>query len=139
MGLFRRSRDREVRVSVYTGTTDLEVKGEASYQEALALVAGPKTEEGHNTPATAVLVREPNNPYDPNAIAVYATARNGTAVQVGYVNGPEAQKLAPALDRLAAEGITVGLEGTVVGGWNRGGGDEGSYGIWLKYDPADFG
>lgn len=146
MALFRRkaaarTASYEVSVRVYTGDVPLDVKGESHYQDNLATIAGPKTEDGYNLPVNAVLVREPDNEYDTNAIAVYATTRDGqqSARHVGYVAAEVAEDLAPILDRKRREGETVALEGHIRGGWDRGGGDTGHYGIALTFDPEDFG
>ena len=143
MGFFKR-RDKptgkKMEVQVYSGSEWLRVKGESNYQRELEAIAGPKTEEGYDLPIVGVLMREPDNQYDPNAIAVYAASpRTGHALKVGYVNRDDAAAMAPGLDRLNAQGETVGLEGRIRGGWLRDDGDEGHFGIWLLYDPADFG
>ncbi|MCI1902032.1 MAG: HIRAN domain-containing protein [Bifidobacteriaceae bacterium] len=52
--------------------------------------------EATNLPGeSAKLVREPNNPHDPNAIAIYDT---NEVVPLGYVNKQNAKRLAPRLD-----------------------------------------
>lgn len=143
MGLFKRrpkTRNVTLNVQIYTGRNQMEVKGESHYQHNLAAVAGPKSDIGYNLPVDVVLIREPDNEYDPNAIAVYAAAREEGAkgVMVGYVAKEIAVGLAPAIDRKNEEGEVVGLEGMIRGGWDRGGGDTGHYGIFLTYDPRDF-
>jgi hypothetical protein len=85
------------------------------------------------------LVREPNNEYHSNAIAVYAAnPKTGAAVRVGHINRESCLTMAPILDTKNGEGEQVGLVGRIRGGWDRGDGDTGHYGIWLVYDPADF-
>jgi hypothetical protein len=55
--------------------------GESHYQDALEAVAGGRTTFGVCIPLITVeLVREPANPYDPNAVRVEADGR-----QLGYV------------------------------------------------------
>jgi len=49
-----------------------------------------------------LLVREPANPYDPNAVAVYGNGR-----KVGYVSAKRASILAPVLDALPYDAFTV--------------------------------
>ena len=67
-----------------------EVKGESIHQDRLSAICGGKTEGGHNLPVNAVLVREPDNPEDENAIAVYATdPRTNQAVKVGWMNAED--------------------------------------------------
>lgn len=52
--------------------------------------------------ATYLLVREPHNPHDENAIAVYGRDR-----KVGYVSAGRAKQLAPLLDRIGVEAFVV--------------------------------
>ncbi len=42
--------------------------------------------------------REPDNPYDPNAIAIYVIKHNGTERSIGYINRGLAQQLSPHID-----------------------------------------
>lgn len=119
---------------VYPGVQPLEVRGESYRQDALARVVGGKTQDGHATPVVAVLRPEPTNPYDTNAIAVLI---NGT--KVGYVNKDDAAQLHRSVADLEIRtGRPVALNGTIVGGWDHGNGDEGHFGVWLEYDPQDF-
>lgn len=53
-----------------------------------------------------VLVREPHHSTDQNAIAVYCKGR-----KVGYIPTATAQRYAPLLDTLPAEGFAVGGQG----------------------------
>ena len=53
-----------------------------------------------------LLVREPQNPHDGNAVAVYSGDR-----RVGYVTAARASSLAPLLDRLEADAFRVSGEG----------------------------
>ena len=144
MGFFkRRAKTQAVTmdVQIYTGSVVMDVGGESHYQHNLESIAGPKNEVGYNLAVDVVLIREPDNEFDSNAIAVYAAAQapGAEAVKVGYVARETAVGLAPAIDRRNGEGETVGLEGAIRGGWDRGGDDVGYFGISLFYDPADFG
>ncbi|GAA1818928.1 hypothetical protein GCM10009812_09410 [Nocardioides marinus] len=72
---------------------------------------------GRFTPGTAVrLVREPNNPHDPNAISVWA---EGAKAKAGYVPGTRAKALARLLDggadlvAVSVRGAGPGREGAV--------------------------
>ncbi len=131
MALFKRRKpSSKTTVQIYSGSEWLEVKGEASYQPTLEAIAGPKTEEGYNLPVEAVLIREPDNQYDPFAIAVHAVSpRTEQALKVGYVSKEMAARLAPVLDKKGAAGETVGLEGHIRGGLVRSDCDECHYGI----------
>ena len=99
MSWFKR-KSRSVTVNVYVGDALLDVTGESHYQNNLMAIAGLKTEGGYNLAIDAVLVREPDNEYDENAIAVYARVKDADvgALKVGYVARELAVDLAPALD-----------------------------------------
>ncbi len=64
---------------------------------------------GKFTPGTPVrLVREPDNPHDPNAIAIYAdTGRN----KAGYVPAARAKRLAKLLDA-GVDLVAISVRGT---------------------------
>jgi len=98
-----------------------DVVGESHYQDNIDKIAGGKTEEGHELQVDAILVREPSNQYDKNAVRVDV---NG--MTVGY------------LDRASAKtyirkygDVTTISSAVVVGGWKRGRKDSGSYGVRL--------
>lgn len=55
---------------------------------------------------TYVLLREPKNPHDPNAVAVYGRGR-----KVGYVSAGRAAAIAPILDQIGADAYRVSGEG----------------------------
>src|SRR5689334_9128435 len=57
-------------VRLLGGGEDLEVVGESHYQEALWGISGARVGQSVRCAVTAVLVPEPQNAYDPNAIAV---------------------------------------------------------------------
>lgn len=112
---------------------ELDIVGEASYQEAIEKVAGQLGPNGATvTSQTAVLVREPNNPKDANAIAVYLLepADPGTMQKVGYI----ARELAPGygavFGMLGGNGIMAPAR--LKGGWRRGPNDFGSFGVVLN-------
>lgn len=64
----------------------------------------------------AILRREPDNEFDPNAVAVWARNPSGRAVRVGYVNKGLARRLAKRLD--AGENIDgVFMRGDAPGVW----------------------
>ncbi|HYJ69278.1 MAG TPA: HIRAN domain-containing protein [Nocardioidaceae bacterium] len=72
---------------------------------------------GRFTPGANVrLVREPNNPHDPNAIAVYA---EGGRDRAGYVSAVRAKRLAKLMDAghdlvgVSVRGADAGVDGTV--------------------------
>lgn len=99
----------------------VDVVGESNYQRALARITGGRTPDGVNIDTTATLIPEPSNPYDPNAVRVDIAGQT-----VGY------------LDRSAA--VTYRQRGgkrsqcraTINGGWDRGDGDAGHFGVRVQ-------
>jgi hypothetical protein len=105
---------------------ELDVVGESYRQEALGRVAGPKQHDGVRRRVGVALRCEPDNPHDCNAVRVEVMGQH-----VGYIGRDQAEMLGPAMQskcRGAVEAV-----GVIVGGWDRGGDDTGSYGIrvWL--------
>jgi hypothetical protein len=81
-----------------------------------------------------VLVPEPTNPYDPNAVAVHVQGH-----AVGYLARATAQQYLPGLHHaMSAHGAHIALTGVIVGGGHYADGP-GRLGVWLEHDPADFG
>lgn len=125
---------RTVTANLYDGEVDLEVVGEASYQDALWSICGGRSDERVRLEVIAALVPQPDNPYDSNAISIQVDGRI-----VGYLSRDDAVTFGPPLEKLMAEsGAVVALRGAIVGGGIRSDG-LGRLGVFLKYDPADFG
>lgn len=142
MGLLSKLIDRAASAPVsrdgvrLPGGANVEVKGESHYQDALEVACGGKCEEGHHLAVTAVLVPEPHNPYDSNAVQVCVDGR-----VVGYLSRAAAAAYAPILRRRTT---TYTCAGTIVGGWVRedcdGIRDEGHFGITLDLaSPSKLG
>lgn len=105
----------------------VEVVGEGSYQDAIDRVAGGKTEDGARLAEhTALLWPEPNNRYDKNAIAVKVDGRT-----VGYLSRENAVLYRPVIAWADAHGKKIACEARITGGWQRGRGDSGNYGVVL--------
>ena len=122
------------------------VVGESHRQDALARVAreatGPEPyladlkgraravarEEGRLW-FLAALLREPDNPYDANAIAVHAT---GVGL-IGYLDRETALDYASVFDELARQGCSVGACPAVL----TGGGPSKSWGVVLCLSSPD--
>jgi hypothetical protein len=101
--------------------------GESHYQDALETVAGGRTALGVRIPLiTAELVREPANPYDPNAVRVEADGR-----LLGYVVKEDAPRFHAVIDKLAAQDRPATCRARLTGGWDRGHLDRGSIGLQL--------
>jgi len=80
------------------------------------------------------MVAEDDNPYDANAVALWIQG-----LKVGYLSRENALRFRPGLLALQdAEGMAIALSGVIVGGGIREDGP-GRLGVFLRYDPADFG
>jgi HIRAN domain len=73
-----------------SGRHDLEVVGESHYQDALWRVAGGRRTERVRVETQAMLVREPDNPHDANAISVRIDGAT-----VGYLCRDDARSYLP--------------------------------------------
>ena len=105
----------------------LEVVGESNYQEALERVAGPKGKDPVDLEVAADVVCEDNNPHDKNAVRVEARG-----MTVGYLPREVARNW-----RTQVSAGRMSCAAVIRGGWDRGGGDQGHYGIWVK-PPKEF-
>lgn len=116
------------------GNEDLEVVGEARYQEHLWASARASIGDEVRFDIIATLVPEPKNAYDENAVSVQIDGRT-----VGYLARATAQAYLPGLRKLMETvGGHVALRGVIVGGGQRADGP-GMLGVWLRHDPRDFG
>ncbi|MGH9214033.1 MAG: HIRAN domain-containing protein [Acidimicrobiales bacterium] len=123
-----------VSAHLFGGDEDLEIVGEASYQDALWTICRGSLGDQVRHRVVAVVVPEPDNPYDPNAIAVHVEGD-----RVGYLAREDAARYGPGLHGLMERcGGYVALSGVIVGGGYYDDGP-GRLGVWLDHDPADFG
>ena len=105
----------------------LEVVGESNYQKALIQVAGPKRKESANVFVTAEVICEDGNPHDSYAVRVDVQGKT-----VGYLSREAAR-----IWRKGVSSTRITCSAVIRGGWDRGSGDQGHYGIWLK-PPTEF-
>jgi HIRAN domain len=125
-----------VEVQLYEGREDLLVVGEANYQDNLWRIVGATSSPNDRVrmEVYAVLVAEPDNPYDANAISVWVKG-----LKVGYLSREDARRYRPGLLALEQKhGQPIALAGAIVGGGMRADGP-GRLGVFLDHDPADFG
>jgi hypothetical protein len=118
------------------GHEDLEVVGESYRQENLWRVAGGRhqPEVRVRVDVYAMLLAEDGNPHDPNAVSVWIDG-----LMVGYLPKAQARTLRPGpLAVREREGKPIALQGVIVGGGMRDDGP-GPLGVFLLYDPEDFG
>jgi hypothetical protein len=99
-------------VCLLGGQEDLEVVGELAYQAILWQSCRGTVGDRIRCDIVAVLVPEPANPYDPNAISVHIDGH-----VVGYLPRATAQEYLPGLrDLMAKRSAYVALRGVIVGG-----------------------
>jgi HIRAN domain len=108
------------------GDFECEVVGESRYQEALSMITGGKTKDGHEFECEAKLIREPDNRFDPNAVFVTIDG-----MKVGYLSREHAVTMAAIFKE---HGLAEArADAVIVGGWKRKNRteDEGNFGVRL--------
>lgn len=109
------------------GDFDVEVVGESHYQKHLKVICGRPTEDGVDMEIYAGLVLEDWNVHDNKAVAVHI--ENGC---VGYLSKRDARAFRDAIEKTAyAKCKAFQVKALIRGGWDRGGGDTGMYGVRL--------
>jgi hypothetical protein len=108
----------------------VDVVGESHYQPALERIAGGRTRDGARNPDhTALLLPEPTNKWDANAVRVLVgAAQGGVAALIGYLSREDAVTYRPVIDRLAETGRLMMCHASLKGGWDRGV----SFGVTLR-------
>jgi hypothetical protein len=127
---------KRLRVAIFDGSETLEVVGESHYLDALWTIVGHEFDRTDPVrfETVAVLVPEPDNPYDSNAIAIHVDG-----LKVGHLSRNDAKRYRGGILKAmeSVGGAYVGLRAVIVG---RGGTDGlGLLGVFLEHDPADFG
>lgn len=107
--------------------------GEASYVPAFEKICGPRCFDGYSLAVQATLAAEPENPYDPNAVAIYVQSE-----KVGYIGRKQAADYHAVLLGLSRQDAYGWCDAFIVGGWDRGHGDTGFFGITLDLAPPGF-
>jgi len=118
------------------GHEDLEVVGESHYQDNLWRLVGRGYDPAEHVreEVTAVLVTEPDNPHDSNAISIWIDG-----LKVGYLSREDAQRHHAGLLALQDKHrMPVALSGVIAGGGLRNDGP-GRLGVFLRYAPKEFG
>jgi len=117
------------RTTLLVGGRLVNVAGESHYQEALREIVGSATATEIAVDTEAVLVPEPSNPHDANAVMVQIDGK-----LVGYLPRDEAVAYGPALAELGQRGRTGLCEARIAGR----GGESGTsnLGVFLRLpDP----
>lgn len=108
------------------GCYAVEIVGESHYQKELARICGGKSNEPVNKIVEATLVLDDNNEYDPLAIRV-----DISKVTVGHLSKAHARHFRDKLKSNGHPGSVVVCPAKIVGGWDRGYGDAGYFGVRL--------
>jgi predicted Zn-ribbon and HTH transcriptional regulator len=117
---------------LYPGDETLEVVGESFHQDVLWRLVGGRTITQIQHEIRALLVPEPTNPKDPNAVMIVIEGHC-----VGHLAREDAAAYLPGIQRLLARG-GVELSGGIYGGGQRDDGI-GFLGVFLDHNPLDFG
>lgn len=113
----------------------MDVAGESNYQNELERICGGHSRFGHATEIDALLVREPNNPFDEKAVSIRIRKR-----LVGYLPREQAARVTSQMIQDGIERATCGAK--IVGGWRTNQHDEGHFGVRLaipRHGWIDFG
>ena len=108
---------------------EMGIVGESYYGLEIKRIAGDRLKRGEEVVFTASLVRDPENQYDANAVAVIGSFGK----QIGHLSRDYAVEYQPLLQRLEAQGLTATCSAKMFGGTER----KPSIGVWLDIEPAD--
>lgn len=117
------------------GSWPMEVVGESRYQDSLIKICGKYSREGREVHVRAMLLPEPNNKYDSNAIRVEINRKT-----VGYLPRDHAERITLQMKEDHID--FAECDAIVRGGWRTNQYDEGLYGVRLaipRRDWIDFG
>lgn len=108
---------------------DFAIVGESSYLGTLRRAGGQRLAAGETVVLEMLIVPEPENQFDENAVAVHAKGFG----KVGYFSRDDAQEWAVVMAGLKILGGVATCEG-----WLRGGtGDKKNIGVWLSIKGVD--
>ena len=93
------------------GSYSFEIVGEASYQDNLAAISGPKGPEAKRHECLAVMLCEDSNAFDKYAVAVQIDTR-----KVGYLSRSDAVLFRKWLRNQLQAGTPVAVKAIVCGG-----------------------
>lgn len=105
-------------------TYSVDIVGESHYQSELEQICGGRTEEGHKLVVEVYLVPEDDNPHDDQAVRVYVRDKT-----VGYLSREVARSYRKRLAEAGYPGSPATCSAMIIGGWDRGGGDQGHFGV----------
>lgn len=108
--------------------SDVDVVGESYYEDAFLRLTGGRCSDGFRAPCTARLVPEPDNQYDAMAVAVHIRD-----LKIGHLSREDARSYRPLVDDALRQFGVATVAATITGGWDRGDGDTGSFGVVLHF------
>ena len=109
----------------------VEVVGESHFQDALDRICGGRTKAGHRLETKASLVLEYGGPHAPKAIRVDIDGQTA-----GYVERKAARNLWESLAEIELDKKIATCDAIILGGWDRGKGDRGYFGVKLDLPTA---
>lgn len=109
----------------------LEVAGERNYLANFERIFGKRDADGVDEEIDALLVLEPTNPYDSNAVRVEVDG-----LTLGYLSRHSAPAFRSMLRSRFGNADRAIASGIVRGGWYRGSDDQGDFGVTLDV-PLD--
>ncbi len=113
------------------GTYSVDVVGESHYQKALERICGGRTENSQRLVVEAFLVLEDDNPRDSKAVRISIQGKT-----VGYLDRETARSFRKQIGGIRMTGVAAKCSAIIVGGWDRGGGDRGYFGVKLDLPTA---
>jgi hypothetical protein len=115
-----------------SGIFSLLVVGESYYQDNLKQICGEYSADGINNILNAILIHADDNQYDNEAIRVEISGKT-----VGHMSKTDARAYRTFMRSKDWSGLTAICKAKIAGGWDRGQGDLGNYGVSLDL-PSDF-
>ena len=112
----------------------VDVVGESHYQSNLEAICGERTPEGEDRTVDAALVLDDSNPVDDQAVRVEIESK-----VVGYLSREDARGFRAMLSQQGQAGIAFPCRAHIAGGWDRGGGNVGNYGVKLDLSQVGTG
>jgi len=118
------------RLTFLRGNELVNVAGESHYQEALQALTGTDGTTEIRQEVEVVLLPEPANPHDPNAVMVHIDDH-----LVGYLPRADAVAYAPMIGAVEARSRTAACEAMIAGR----GGEATALGVFLRLPKPDEG
>ncbi len=102
------------------------IVGESHYQGTLERICGGRTRDGAEKHVEATLILEDTNPHDPMAVRIDVQDKT-----VGYLSREDARSYRQRLEEAGHPNLIGVCAAVIRGGWDRGHGDKGHFGVWL--------